>query len=71
LDCVPNMTVSACFRRKQCFYFTSQFRICAANLVQQSGAPGGVAFDDAMKQILNLRPALRSQSTPTDFASRD
>src|SRR5207245_10444953 len=52
---------------KQCFYFLPQLGVAVASLIQQSCSALTVAFRDAMKQLLDLRPTFRSQVGPMPF----
>src|SRR6266481_268812 len=55
---------------KERFHLLTQLRIIAASLVEQASAVFRIALRGAMEQLLDLRPAFRSQVVPTCFAFR-
>src|SRR5260370_12944847 len=56
-----NGTAGVLIAGKQCFYFPPQLRIAAASFAKKFGAVFWGALRSAMEQLLDLRPASRSQ----------
>src|SRR5229473_7186737 len=56
-----HIIVRAWVEREQRLNFSAQFRITVASFIEQGSTLARVAFRDAVKQILNLRPTLRIQ----------
>ena len=57
-------------RGKQRLHLLPQFRVMAADLVEQRSAMLRIGFRRTVKQFLDLCPTFRSQTAPSRFASR-
>src|SRR5580658_9597415 len=54
--------------QEQRFHLPPQMRIAVASRIQQACALRRIAFRNAMKQLLDLRPTFRSHETPNRSA---